>query len=420
MDSQSPLSTSTYCENINQTPPINTANTPERFRLVLVDFLAILFCGLIFSIGVALYRIIIPYDFGQKGLSAGVIGNLVSGMALGTFISAITCRKLIMRVGHIRLFCASVAMIIATYTFQSLVSNFWLLLVLLINIGIANSTAFFALESWINQKASHKMRGRLFGVYMMTFYTGLIIGQYSLNLKNILGTGIILLPIIILALSIMPLTFTQSTPPPVLSAPKISIRKLWQKYRLSLLGISVAGFCGGALVLMGPVLASTKNLDDYSMTIFLISSSLGAVIFQYPIGLLGDLIDRRKVILALMISILIMAILILFAPANLYLLCPIMFILGGTSACIYATSANIAFGLMESNEVLGSQTRFMMVGGLSSTVGVITLGWLIEWLGIWGFSLYFAVLAVLLSTATLISILKVSFTSISKKPLRKQ
>lgn len=384
----------------------STIDKPELINEVVIGLLAILICALFFATGVALFRILIPIDFAHKELSAGIIGNLVAGNSLGTFITAITCRRLLMRVGHIRLFCAGVAATIAAFLTLVLIKNYWFLGFLLIIIGFSTSLAFFAIESWINQKISNKMRGRVYGVYIMIFYLGLISGQYGVNLINYFASGIMLIPVILLATAILPLSLTKTTPPPHFEATKISLVTMWEYHRLTLIGVVSSSLLLAPLFTIGPVIAQTKNLSLFATSIFLIATSAGALFFQYPVGYISDIYDRRWILLGLMITIFVGAIFLFFAPAQLDYLFPIMFIIGGASSCIHATSANIAYAKLERKYIVSIQGKIMLVYGLFATIGVVLIGWLIEWFGIYGYVGYLLSISINMAVFTLISISK--------------
>lgn len=383
-------------------------NPPPRFRSVVLSFSALLFCAGIFSTGVALYRLLIPHTLVQKGIHAGLAGTLVSAMALGVVLSAMTGRVLLYRSGHVRTFCASAATLIASLLLLQLVNHLLILGGILLIIGFCASSSFLSLESWLHQQVRQEHRGKMFGGYLMVFYAATILGQYAINVEPFVGHNIVLLPAMLLALSILPLALTTSSPPAMVIGSNLPFRTLWRHHRHSVVGMFLGFSCISPIIFAGPLIAQAKGLSTYEMSIFLIASSLGAMSFQFPIGALGDRVDRRKVLLVLHALIMVSALALLVSPANLTVLFVVMFCLGGSLTCLYPTYANIAFHAMPNQDITAAAGKFLYLTGFGGTVGVMVVSWLLEAIGVAGFVGYVVSVSLALIGLVLTSLKSVS------------
>src|SRR5262249_24397771 len=137
------------------------------------------------------------------------------------------------RVGHIRVFAALAAMGSAAVILASLaiVPSAWLISRIIT--GFCYSGLYVVAESWNNHRSRNETRGRLFSIYMLTQYAGLIGGQAMLNLADPAGFQLFSLVALLISLAVVPILLTASQAPGVAQPRHVGLAQL---YRISPLG----------------------------------------------------------------------------------------------------------------------------------------------------------------------------------------
>ena len=100
-------------------------------------------------------------------------GILMSAYFIGYFIGANIVPNLVSKVGHIRVFAAfastaSLSILIHAIFVNPIVWSFARFLT-----GISIVSIFIVVESWLNDRANNRTRGKLLSIYMSVSYTHL-------------------------------------------------------------------------------------------------------------------------------------------------------------------------------------------------------------------------------------------------------
>ena len=111
-------------------------------------------------------------------------GIMMSGYYVGYFLGSNMTPKLVSRVGHIRVFAA----------FASLSSLSILIIAAYVNpvvwtlgrflTGLSLVSCYIVAESWLNDRANNRTRGKILSAYMFITYIGLAVGMLLLNFDN--------------------------------------------------------------------------------------------------------------------------------------------------------------------------------------------------------------------------------------------
>ena len=224
-------------------------------------------------------------------------GIFMSGYYVGYFLGSHTTPILVSKVGHIRVFAA----------FASMASLSVLIVVVFVNpvvwtiarfiTGLSLVSCYVVSESWLNDRATNKTRGKLLSAYMITLFTGLGIGMLLLNISSPENYEPFILVSLLMSAALIPILLTKRSAPKFKKIGTISIKEL---YKISPLG-TVSSFCTGiihsALFSLMAVYASIIKFTVFEISILLFIITLSGVITQGPIGYLSDKYDRRLVII---------------------------------------------------------------------------------------------------------------------------
>ncbi len=223
-------------------------------------------------------------------------GIFMSGYYVGYFLGSYSAPKLVAKVGHIRVFAAfasmaSLSVLIVAVFVNPVVWTFARFIT-----GLSLVSCYIVAESWLNDRATNRTRGKILSAYMITLFTGLGIGMLLLNFDSPKNYEPFILVSLLLSISLIPILLTKRPAP---KFKKIGTIKIKQLYNISPLGV-VSSFCTGVihsvLFSLAAVYAAIIKFTVFEISLLLFLVTLSGVFTQGPIGYLSDKFDRRLVI----------------------------------------------------------------------------------------------------------------------------
>jgi MFS family permease len=86
-------------------------------------------------------------------------------------------------------------------------------------------------------------------------------------------------------------------PTPVMETQdRVSIRHLWRRARLGVIGIILNQWCSSVIFSFGAVYASRQGFSVAEIAGFMTAIMGGAMVMQWPLGRISDIVDRRWVL----------------------------------------------------------------------------------------------------------------------------
>lgn len=236
-------------------------------------------------------------------------GTMMSGYFVGYFIGAYMIPNLVSKVGHIRVFAAFASMASLSSLVHVVFVDpvIWTLARFLT--GFSMIGILIIVESWLNDRATNKTRGKVLSLYMFITFFAFALGNLLLNISSPQNYEPFILISLLFSIALIPILLTKRKPPTFKKTSSIKIKEL---YKISPFG-SFSTFCSGfifsAMFTMLSVYAVTMNLSVFDISILLFAVTLSGALFQWPIGSLSDKHDRRLVIIGCCILASIFAIL---------------------------------------------------------------------------------------------------------------
>ena len=334
-------------------------------------------------------------------------GTMMSGYFVGYFIGANIIPNLISKVGHIRVFAAFASMA----SLSSLVHVVfvdpivWTLARFLT--GFSMIGILTIVESWLNDRATNKTRGKVLSLYMLLTFSGFALGNLLLNVSSPKSYEPFILISLLFSIALIPILLTKRKPP---TFKKISSIKIKELFKISPFG-SFSTFCSGfifsAMFTMLSVYAVTMNLSVFEISILLFSVTLAGAIFQWPIGSLSDKYDRRIVIIGCCIFSSIFAVLSIAASGlsfeNLIIekmiilsyssmdkikLFIFIILLSGMTLPLFALNLALVNDYIPKEKFVAAGAGLNMIFGLGAIAGPIICSILMSFLGPNGFFIH--------------------------------
>lgn len=339
-------------------------NTHSDFLKFLAPLLSIFVLVLGNGVSVSLTTVIMNTHAASNVAIAFVSSAGFLGIILGSYV----CQSIILRLGHVRAYVVFAVLCMITCVAQGLFYSVLSWIVLRFMSGVSVAGMYIIIESWLLGLSNPCNRGRVLGIYMLSFYSGQAMSQWLMDIPE--ATALFLLSLIALAtaISIIPLVSTRFTPPKAEKAAALSVVYVSRRAMLGVIGCLGSGMILSVIYSFVPkFLIYVGHGADVANAMFAVI--LGGTLMQYPIGRVSDRFDRRWVLAFASLACALVGALIAIYYSSLWVLLLLSFCLGGTSFLIYPISIAYTVDRMDSQHVLIAVSVLYIVYALGSVIG---------------------------------------------------
>jgi MFS family permease len=322
------------------------------------------------SLGYGLQATLVSMRAGIEGMSEEVIGFMMSAFYVGFVVASVYGPRLVHSAGHIRAFAAFASLASATALAFILVIDpvAWTLLRAVH--GACYALLLLVAESWLNTATSRRRRGRVLATYGLVLWGAWAAGQPLLKLAPVESFHLFVLVSISLSVALVPITLTRTGEPGSVTASRPKPRRLYQISPLSLIGVFVTGTLVGAFFSMGPRFGQMVGLEDGDVAGFIGAALVGAIVMQWPLGWLSDVLDRRVVIIGTGIaSGLVSLAIAMNSGAGHHILQLMSFALGAFALPLYSICVARMNDGIPGEEVVTVASGLILVFGIGSAFG---------------------------------------------------
>lgn len=317
----------------------------------------------------------------EAGFSAGATGLVMSAYFAGFLFGTYLGPALVRRVGHIRAFSAmaalaSVAGLLHVVSTDPLVWGGLRLVG-----GFCMVVLFMVVESWLNVLATNETRGRLFFTYNQVSLLCLGLTQLLLMLHADDGHLPFMLVSGLLTLALLPIALTNVRQPRRIRKVQLNLKELWETSPLGVAGTAIAALCTATILSLGPVYAQQTGLTTSQISIFMATVILGGGVLQVPIGRLSDLIDRRKVLLAVGLAGAVLSLALLAVSRFGPLMLAAIFMLGGAAFSLYPLAVAHTNDHVSTDKMLAISSGLLLVYAIGAIAAPIVVGFVMQAVG---------------------------------------
>jgi MFS family permease len=343
----------------------------------------------ILALGNGLHGSLVGIRAAAENFDTTTTGFIMSAYSLGLILSAYLTPRLVTYVGHIRVFAA----------FASIVSTAVLLIPLWIDplfwfamrfiAGVCTSGLYIVAESWLNEAATNKTRGKLLSIYMTLTFAAMGCGQFLLNITDESGFARFIAVSALVSLALVPISLLRSEPPNIESVKGVSVVDIYRASPLAAVAVFANGLGQSAFFSMGAVFGSTLGLSLPYISLMMALPPVGVILSQYPIGVLSDRYDRRSVLTVL--SFLAAALAAAAVPASQlspFLLIGIVTAFGLVALPIYSLVVAYANDHLSKDQMLGASSKLILLYGIGAILGPLLAGEFMRQIGSGGFMAY--------------------------------
>ncbi|MDA8250859.1 MAG: MFS transporter [Rhodospirillales bacterium] len=317
---------------------------------------------------------LIPLLLLRGGASSAAIGAVASAYYVGFLGGALTCERVVTRVGHIRAFAVFAAIAADAALLLVFGQAPWPVALLRLCIGYASSGMLLVVESWLNDRADSATRGRVFGAYLVASWGAAAAGPLALNVVAAEPVLFVLVGLLF-ATAVLPLALTQQANPAVRPQAHFALGRL---YRVSPVGVAcclASGLVNGAFYSLVPVFLQRSGYGAGSVAGFISAAMAAGLLVQYPVGLLSDRIGRRPVMVGTIAAAFLLALALgLAGRVPFAATAALGFCFAGMTAPLYGLGAGQTNDRMQRGDYVAASGGLLFVWSLGSSVSPSVAG----------------------------------------------
>ena len=351
-------------------------------RSLLVGVVLVMSCN-------GLLRVTLGVRAELEDFGLAVTGLVMASYFLGFLFGTRAAEHFIATVGHIRVFAA----LASVGSAASILHVIWIdpvsWTLLRFAYGLCLAGILVTVESWLNDMATNATRGRMLSRYMIVTMGGMGAGELMLNIADPGGVKLFVVSSALISFALVPVSLSASTAPPLVVPEPISVRKLVKIVPLGMLTAFWVGVSQGCLVGLGAFYAATEGLPNTRVSLFVVSSIAGSVVFQWLVGSASDRVPRRYVILVVAVTAAGSAALHLLVAPGSALSLLLMFVHGGSTFPLYSLAVATTADSVSPAQLTGASASLVRVSGVGAVIGPTLGGVLMAVIAPWA---YFAVL----------------------------
>lgn len=335
---------------------------------------AVISTAAMFGLTYSLSAPLIAMNMAREGASETLIGMNAAMHAVGVLITALLLPRLVAKLGPRRLILLSLAASACVLVVFGLIPNIWLWFPLRLLLGMAAEALFVVSETWINALSTENTRARAMAAYTAALALGLALGPLILSLVGAEGT----LPFLIgAAISLGAATLVIA---PAVRAPPFEKPSSGNPLRF----LRLAPVAIGAITLNAAVETAGLSFlalyaiglgwqaEDAARLMFVMM--FGAIILQLPIGWLGDMVDRGKLIIGCAVLATLGAALWPFALQSEIATYALLFVWGGVFVGIYTLTLTVVGSRFSGGDLVGIYALMGLTWGAGALVGPLLAG----------------------------------------------
>ena len=298
-----------------------------------------------------------------------VTGLLMSAFYFGFLAGSILTPRMVIRVGHVRVFGALASLASTAILFHALFVNPATWGIMRLVSGLCYAGLYVVAESWLNEQATNETRGQLLSVYMVITFTGMAFGQVLLNVGDPSRAGLFMLVSVLVSLAVVPMLLSSTRGPGMEAPSPMGVKEVYQASPAGFVTAFLNGILQGGTFSMGAVYAGLAGLSIPEISLFMIMIFIGGVTFQWPIGRLSDRYDRRRVLVVVTLIAAIIALVANLVAHSFVALLAASFLFGGMMIPMYSLALAYANDHLRTDQMVAASGTLVLVGGFGAFLG---------------------------------------------------
>jgi MFS family permease len=312
---------------------------------------------------------LLPLRGNVEDFSDFAIGVIGSAYYVGFVSGCLLAPYLILRAGHIRAFAALVALAVVVGLAYPLAAAVPAWIAFRVVNGFCIAGFYLVIESWLNDRATNQNRGLVMSSYVIVNFAGFTVGQLMVTLYPIKAAEDFMLAGMLASLAIVPVALTRSAQPAPVTIVTFRPMQLYRAAPVGLVASLMIGAANGSFLSLGPLSAADNGFSVAEVAVFMGAATLAGALAQWPVGRLSDRVDRRLVLLALLIGAAATGVILWLFAATSTLLLIFGFLFGALSLPTYSLAAAHAYDKTPVSDTVPTAATILLANACGAVIG---------------------------------------------------
>ncbi|MYZ46676.1 MFS transporter [Propylenella binzhouense] len=309
-----------------------------------------------------------------RGVSERTVGMLISVIALASLTIAPFAARIAARFGTAPTIAVATLVMASLVAVTHFIGDVRLLFPVAYAYGIATSLCFTLSEYWINAATPENRRGMVIGIYASMLSIGFAVGPAIIAVLGIGSVVPYLVGALILVGASVPVLLARRHSPDFHEVPRARFVSFILAVPVATIGAFVFAMGEGGGFAFLPVWGAKLGFSEHIVPLLASAMTLGNVIFQVPIGMLADRVDRRLVLFVLGVVGCVGMVLAWAVSGSPSLLMLVLFLWGGSTAGIYTVGLSHLAGRFRGGALASANAAFIFCYALGMFVGPVIIG----------------------------------------------
>ncbi|SBT18507.1 putative MFS-type transporter YcaD [Marinomonas gallaica] len=350
----------------------------------LFSLLALFASGFFIYISHGLINVLLPLRLNFEQVSTGNIGLIMSMFSVGLLLGGVFTRRLMTRVGHIRMYTASAALAAISILICYLWFDEWVWAIMRILMGFCIAATNIVSDGWLSERSTSETRSRILATNQIVVLLSMFLGSFVVNLADVTHATLYIIAGLLLCGGVVPIAMGKATAPQVEDTVPMPMLQLIRTSPVGASSVLVCGLVLSSLLSMLSVYADSKGISGVNLSLLVGAAIIGGAALQFPIGYLADRLERRKVILYIVLFSIVCTLLIPtvlgfdFFIASLILIS----ISSGIVSSLYPLGISETFDRLQQNQMSGAIGAIIIIYAAGGIIGPYIIGLVMEHIGI--------------------------------------
>ncbi|MCC2111456.1 MAG: MFS transporter [Hyphomicrobiales bacterium] len=331
--------------------------------------------------GNGLQQTLVPIRADLEAFDQIALGALGSSYYVGFLLGCFAGPYLILRAGHIRAFLATVSAASAVALAHAIIIDELPWYLFRATTGFCLAAIFLTIESWLNERATNENRGFVMSAYVTLVFAFLVVGQMMVTIADPRTFTLFALASILVSFAAIPVAMTRSEQPAPVTIVRFSPKALFHASPVGFAGVFISGFTNGAFWSLGAVFATRIGYSVAEAATFMSVVVVGGALMQWPVGRLSDRVDRRKVLIGILVMAALAGALLGFLRPPTVVLLGLAFMFGMFTLPVYTVAASHAFDMANELSVVDTSAGLLLVNATGSIFGPVAAAFFMDYLG---------------------------------------
>jgi MFS family permease len=235
--------------------------------------------------------------------------------------------------------------------------------------GFCIAGFYLVIESWLNDRATNQTRGLVMSSYVIVNFFAFTVGQLMVTLYPIKSAESFMLAAMLASLAIIPVALTRSAQPAPITIVSFRPLQLYRAAPVGLVASLIVGAANGTFLSLGPLSAAGNGYNVAEVAVFMSAATIAGALAQWPVGRLSDRVDRRLVLLALLIGAALTSVLLWLFAVTGPLLLTFGFVFGALALPCYSLAAAHTYDKTPVRDTVPTAATVLLANACGAVVG---------------------------------------------------